>query len=161
MEKAKSSSDWGKWREIAGLLTNLHVPSKNRGSIYSSRIRPVFLYGMKVWTVRIKLEESLQSCDRHMLRYMTGVPLADRVSSVKIPSRCGVKTLTLVMRENRLRWCGHVKRRLCDEVLGEVPEMGVPGTKHKGRSKKTWMKNIEEDMYKWKLTGEDVRDCGR
>ena len=68
---------------------------------------------------------------------MAGVSLADIVASVEVASSCGVKPLTLVMRESRLRWYGSVRRRQGDGVLGEIMETEVPGTRHRGRPKKT------------------------
>ena len=64
----------------------------------------------------------------------------------------------LVMRERRLRWYGHVKRRQGDGILGEVMQMEIPGTRPRGRPKKTWIKNIEEDMSQLNLREEDVHD---
>ena len=60
---------------------------------------------------------------------------ADGVARVKVASRCGVKPLTSVMRESRVRWYGHV-RRWQGGVLGEVMEMDVPGTRPRPRPKK-------------------------
>ena len=68
--------------------------------------------------------------------------------------------LGLLMRESRLRWCGHVKRRQGEGVLGEVMEMEVLGTRPRGRPKKTWIKNIE-DVSEWVLIQEDVNDRDR
>ena len=95
---------------------------------------------------RNKLEETLQSCYRHMLRYMAGVSLSDRVASNEVASRCGVKALLQLLQESKLRWFGHVKRRRGASVLGEVMEMEVTGTTPRGRPKNVWTKNIEEDQ---------------
>ena len=89
---------------------------------------------------------------------MAGIFLANRAASVKVASRCGVKLLALVICESKLRWYGHAMRRLGDGVLGEVMEMDAPGTKPRGRPKKTWMKNIEADVCEWNVLEEDVYD---
>ena len=73
-----------------------------------------------------KLEESLQGCDTLMQRYMAGASLTDRVASVHVVSKCGLKPSTQVMRESRLIRYGHMKRRKGDGVLGELMEMEVP-----------------------------------
>ena len=159
--KARTAAAWRKWKDIAGLLTNRHVPLKSRGSIYCSCIRPVLLYGVEAWSITKKLEETLQGCDRRMLRYMAGVSLSDRVASEEVANRCGVKPLLVVLRQSRLRWFGHVKRRRGEGVLGEVMEMEVPGTRPRGRPRKTWMKNIEEDLHELNLNQEDAYDRDR
>ena len=96
-----------------------------------------------------------------MLRYMAGVSLSDRVASSEVASRCGVKPLLQVLRESRLRWFGHVKRRRGAGVLGEVMEMEVTGTRPRGRPKKVWMNNIEEDQNELNLTQDDAYDRDR
>ena len=42
---ARFASAWRKWKDITGLLTNRHVPLKNRGSVYNACISPPVLYG--------------------------------------------------------------------------------------------------------------------
>ena len=144
--KARTAAAWKKWKDLAGLLTNRHVPMKSRGIIFNSCVRPVLLYGVETWSLTTRLEDTLQRCDRSMLRYMAGISLNDRVASVEVARICGVKPLDIVMRENRLRWFGHVKRRRGGGVLGAAMEMEVTGTRPRGRPRKTWMKNIEEDL---------------
>ena len=58
-----------------------------------------------------------------MPRFLAGVYLSDRVACNEVANRCGVKPLLQVLRERRLRWFGHVKRRRGAGVLGEVMEM--------------------------------------
>ena len=104
------------------------------------------------------LELYLQACDRRMLRYMTGVRLEDRVNSEEIERRCGVKSLLSTVKENRLRWFGHVRRREGRGVLGEAMDLQVSGVRPRGRPKKNWMKNIEEDLHELGLVEEDAMD---
>ena len=149
---------WKKWKDVAGLLTNRNVPLKSRGYIYKACIRPVLLYGVETWSMTRNIELNLQACDRRMLRYMSGISLADRVRSEDIERNCGVKSLLVTVRENRLRWFGHVKRREGRGVLGEVMNLQVPGTRPRGRPKKTWTKNIEEDLNEMGLVEDDAMD---
>ena len=37
-------------------------------------------------------------------------------------------------------------------------EMKLPGRKPQGRQKKTWIKNVEEDLTGWNLDEEDMFD---
>ena len=156
--KVRTAMAWKKWRDVAGLLTNRNVPIESRGNIYKACIRPVLLYGVETWSITRKIEQHLQACDRRMLRYMAGVRLADRVRSEDIERTCGVKSLLFTVRENRLRWFGHAKRREGSGVLGEVMNLQVPGVRPRGRPKKSWVKNIEEDLHALGLTEDDALD---
>ena len=132
-------------------MANWHVPLKSRSIICSSYVRPILLYGVEARSFTKKLEESLQGCDRRMLRFMAGSSLADRVTSIEVESRYSMKPLNLVISETILRWYGHVKSLQGDGVLGEVMEIEVPKTRLRSIPKKIWMKIIEEDMCEWNL----------
>ena len=121
-----------KWREISSLLNNRHVPLLSRGAIYRACIRSVLLYGSETWSKTKKITDQIQACDRRMLRYMAGVTLADGVASEEVAGRSGVKPLLTVIREGRLRWLKHVKRREEEGLLGEVMELEVPGIDRPG-----------------------------
>ena len=43
-------------------------------------------------------------------------------------------------------WFGHVLRRDADNVTRRVMELVVPGTRRRGRPKKTWHQHINDDM---------------
>ena len=82
-----------KWFEIAGLLYNRRFPLKNRANIYDVCIRSVTLYRAESWPFTQRLEKCIQSCNKRVLRYMSGVPLRDRVSSTEVAQRCGLKVI--------------------------------------------------------------------
>ena len=105
-----------------------------------------------------KIADRIQACDRRMLRYMAGVTLADRVTSEEVANRCGVKPVLTVVREGRLRWFGHVKRREGEGLLGEVMNLEVPGVRPRGRPKKQWKDNVKEDLREMNLTEADAMD---
>jgi len=51
-----------------------------------------------------------------------------------------------VLKRNRLRWYGHVRRRDNDHVLSKAAKMEVEGVRPRGRLKKTWKQCVEQDM---------------
>ena len=70
-----------------------------------------------------------------------------------------------VMRQNRLRWFGHVERR--DELcwMKRIEALQVDGDGVKGRPRKRWREVLKEDMRKKGLcgkmlgTGQDGGEC--
>lgn len=159
--KARISAAWRKWRDLASLLKNRHVPLKYRGSIYNTCIRPVLLYGSESWSLTKRLEHQLLSCDRRMLPLMCGVSLSDRVENSAVAGRCHIAPLEASLRERRLRWFGHVKRRNGEGAIGRVLETEVSGSRPRGRPKKSWISNIKEDMKELGLTEHDCQDRNR
>ena len=50
------------------------------------------------------------------------------------------------LRNVRLRWYGHVKRREEDYVGKRMMEMAVSGRRKRGRPRRRWMDLVREDM---------------
>ena len=129
--------------------------------MYNACIRSVLLYGTETWSITRRQEQFLAGCDRRMLRYMAGVRWTDRVRSGVVATWCGLDHLEEVIRERRLRWYGHVRRREEGDNLGDILRMEVPGARPRGRPKKTWMENVREDMGALGLREEDLLDRER
>ena len=54
-----------------------------------------------------------------------------------------------------------MKRRNGEEALGAVLNVEVAGHRGRGRPRKSWLKNVEEDMKKLNLSMADVHDRDR
>ena len=66
-----------------------------------------------------------------------------RIFHIKI----GVAPIEEKMRENRLRWFGHVQRRPTDAPVRRVKRIKLGQVKRaQGRPKKTWMKVTRQDI---------------
>ena len=149
---------WGKWREISGLLLNKGKQLARRGMVFDACIRSVLLYGGETWALTKRLEGVLIGCERRMLRYMAGVMRQDWVSSEEVARRCGVGMLGDALLRRRLGWFGHVERRDERDATGRVRLVEVPGRRPPGRPKKTWKKNMEEELNRFQLCAVQVQD---
>jgi nonsense-mediated mRNA decay protein 3 len=67
------------------------------------------LYGSKCWTINRRIEQSV--AEIRMLRWMSGVSREDRIKNEYVRGSIGVASILDKMRDNRLRWFGHVMRR--------------------------------------------------
>ena len=143
---------WGKFRELLPLLTSRGLSFATRGRIYTTYVRSVLLYASECWAPTINDLQKLQRSDRSMVRWICGVKLEDRVSSVSLLSKLGIVDLETLLRYNRLRWYGHVSRS--DDMINGVTELVVKGQCPRGRPKKTWRDFVNDDCKYWKLTSD-------
>ena len=58
------------------------------------------------------------------------------------------KTIDRLATANGVRWYGHVLRRDDDSVLRVALNLEVSGKRKRGRPRKTWKKQVEEETEK-------------
>ena len=57
---------------------------------------------------------------------------------------------------NSVHWHGHVLRREESDILGRALDFEVEGQRKKGRPKRTWKKQVEEESMKGDLRRKDA-----
>ena len=60
-------------------------------------------------------------------------------------------SITAILRTQRLRWYGHVQR--ATSCINSITRLGVPGTRDRGRPRKTWSACVRNDMTICNLDG--------
>ena len=90
-------------------------------------------------------ERKLKSADMRMLRMICEKTLKNKINNEKIREMTDVERLEEFLREQRLRWLGHVERM--NEERGPVKALHfeVCGT-NKGKPKKRWNEVLESDL---------------
>ena len=73
-----------------------------------------------------------------MLRWMCGHTMMDRIKNREFREKLGVAPIYSNMRENRLRWFGHVKRKTLDAPMRRIKSIIVEGKRSRGRARRTW-----------------------
>ena len=81
-----------------------------------------------------------------MLHGILRVSRRDHMRNEQIRSILHLSPIDEVMRSGRLRWFGHVQRRDATNITRRVMELAIPGTRRRGRPKKTWHQQMKEDM---------------
>ncbi|KAE8676679.1 putative beta-D-xylosidase 2-like [Hibiscus syriacus] len=120
---------WLKWRAATGVLCDKKVPLKLKGKFYRMAIRPALLYGSE--------------CVEHPRRTTMSL---------------GVMSVSEKMREGRLRWFGHVLRRLPSDAVRRVESITVDGARRKGRPRRKWDDCLRSDLRDLGLTEDMTYD---
>ena len=84
-----------------------------------------------------------------MVRAMCEVQLKDRKMSMDLMFILGLnETIDQLAMANSVRWHGHVLRRKDGHVLRRALDFEVEGLRKKGKPKRTWKKQVEEESVK-------------
>ncbi|XP_070057152.1 uncharacterized protein [Nicotiana tomentosiformis] len=102
---------WIKWRLAFGVLCDKKVPPKLKGKFYRMVVRPTMLYGAEYWPVKIAHVQKMKVAEMRMLRWMCGHTRLNRIRNAIIRDKVSVSPIEDKMREARLRWFGHVRRK--------------------------------------------------
>ncbi|PHT54321.1 Beta-galactosidase 17 [Capsicum baccatum] len=101
----------------------------------------------------------MKVAEMRMLRWMCGMTRGDRVRNETIREKVGVTPMECKMREVRLRWFGHVKRRGMDAPVRRCERLALDGFRRgRGRPKKYWGEVIRRDMEQLQLTEDMTLD---
>lgn len=153
---ARVRSAWAKFRELAPFLTSKATPRKMKGQVYTACVRSCLIYGAETWATKVEHDMKLERTEMRMIRWMCGVSLRERRTSVELRQRLGVEPIGEVVRRNRLRWFGHVERKDDADWVKNCTKLVVEGSVPPGRPRMTWQSAVSNDM---RLLGVNRRDA--
>ena len=135
------------------------MPLSLKGKFYRTAVRLSLLYGTECWAIKKQHTHKISVAEMRMLRWMCGKTRMDKVRNEDIRSLVGVAPIEDKMKENRLRWFGHIVRRPTDALVRRVEKIDiVQGKKLRGRPKMTWMEVVKKDMKLLELEERMVAD---
>lgn len=137
---------WLRWRAASGVMCDRKVPLKLKGKFYRAAIRPAMLYGSECWAGKKALESKLEAAEMRMLRWSCGRTMLDRIPNVVFRNELLVAPISEKLREGRLRWFGHVRRRRATAPVRRVESISVVGVRRRGRPRRTWEEQLRLDL---------------
>ena len=150
---------WMRFRECGDLLLGNRFPLQMKGKVYRCCVRSAILYGSETWCLKESEKAILRRAERAMVRAMCGRKVVDKMTSEEQMNMLGLKeSVDGLAKANGVRWYGHVLRRDEDSVLKIALDLEVDGKRKRGRPRKTWKKQVEEDVEKVGLKKEDAFD---
>ncbi|XP_050137092.1 uncharacterized protein LOC126612666 [Malus sylvestris] len=142
-----------KCKSASGVLCDRRRSLKLKGKFYRTAIRPAMLYGTECWAMKHQHVHKMGVAEIRMLRGMCGHTRKDKIVNEDIRGKVGVAEVEGKMRENRLRWFGHVQRRPIDASVRRC-DYGteVRGRRGRGRPRKTLEETLRKDLEYLDLT---------
>ena len=149
---------WARFKECGKLLLGNRFPLKMKGKVYRCCVRSAILYGSETSCLKENEKAILRRTERAMVRAMYGQKVVDRKTTEEQMDMLGLKeTIDRLAIANGIRWYGHVLRRDDDSVLRVALNIEVGGKRKRGRPKKTWKKQVEEETEKIGLKEDALR----
>jgi len=149
--RARVRSAWCKFRELAPFLTKRGASLTLKGKLYNVCVRSVLIYGSETWEMRVEDMNRLVRAERSMVRAMCRVSLKDGKSSEELLCRLGIVSVVEIVEKGRLRWFGHVERKMEEDWVSKCRVLEVAGGRGRGRPKKTWKQCVDKDRGKYGL----------
>ncbi|XP_076949285.1 uncharacterized protein LOC143621880 [Bidens hawaiensis] len=149
---------WCRWRADTGVLCDKRFPTKLKGKFYRVAIRLAMLYGTDCWAIKKAHTRKLEVTEMRMLRWMCGNTRSDRIRNDVFRERLGVANISDKIREGRLRWFGHVKRRQTTDLVRSVENITIEGRRGRDRPKLNWDETIKHDLINLRLSEDMVDD---
>ena len=109
--KKRVQAGWNGWRKASGVICDKRLPTRVKGKVYSSVVRPAMVYGLETMAVTKKQMKEMEVAEIKMLRFAMGVTRKHKIRNKYIKSTVKVEQLGMKMREGRPRWYGHIMRR--------------------------------------------------
>ncbi|GJX14903.1 ataxia telangiectasia mutated family protein [Tanacetum coccineum] len=107
------------------------------------------------WPITKALANRMEVAELRMLRWTCGKTMLDMIPNGVYRAELEVETIINKMREGRLRWFGHVRRRPQSAPVRRVEALVVDGMRRRGRPKLRWEDRVKLDM-KELLLSEDM-----
>lgn len=133
--------------------------------IYKTLIRPVLTYASETWVMTQDDERALGTFERKVLRHIyKGIQengMWRRRYNFELYKAFDEPDVVTFIKKGRLRWMGHVIRMVDTTPTKQIIRQQPPGKRPKGRPKRRYMEQIEEDTKKLKINNWKTRAQNR
>ena len=124
---------------------------KLKSRVQRQVVRPAMIYGAETWASKVSQEARLDATEMRMLRWACGITLKDRVRNEHIRGSLKIAPVSMKIKESRLRWYGHLRRREDEHPTRLMMDMAIPGRRRRGRPKLRWLDCVNRDMNEMNL----------
>jgi hypothetical protein len=133
------------------LLKSRALNRSSKLKIYKSLIRPVVTYRCEAWTLTNQDEQNLRIFEGKILRRIFG-PVQNEDGSWgirmnhELSELIGNADIVRYIKSRRIAWLGHVMRMDEKRIPKRVLEWKPIGRRIRGRPRKRWIEDTEEDI---------------
>ena len=109
--RKRIQAGWMSWRKVSGVLCDRKLSAKIKGKMYKSVVRPTMLYGMEKMAMTERQVGEMEVAELKMVRWALRLTRKDKIRNEYVRGTAKIAKLGDKLRNARLRWYGHVKKR--------------------------------------------------
>lgn len=145
---------WLKWRENSLMFCDKRMPSKLKGRLHTTVLRPALTYGSKSWTFYKEYLQKLNTAEMKMLRMASGVTKLDKIRNEHIRGSLQIKqSIQDKVEAERVAWFERVHQQHPEHVAKKALNIKInPTVTQRGRKKNSWERQMKEHQSKYGLT---------
>jgi len=148
-----------KLEKSLGVLCDRRILLRLKGRVYRMVIRPALLYEAECWPIKKSHVQRMRVAEMRIIRYICGHTRLDKIRNEVIRGKIGVASIEDKMREGRLRWFGHIRRRPRDAPVRKCEMIEYPDYRRsRWRPKKSWSEVIRHDLKTLGLVEDMTQD---
>ena len=122
-------------------------------------VRPALFYEAEYWPIKRSHVQRLMVAEMRMLHWICGYTRLGTIRNEVIGGKIGVTSIKDKIREARLRWFGHIRRRSRDGPLRRCETIECPDYRRsRGRPKKSWSEVVRHDLKTLGLVEDMTQD---
>lgn len=146
----KAGNAFGSLRKC--LFSSSQVSLKVKGSVYSTLILPILLYGAECWSLTEHLLRKLKTfhhmCLRAMCRVNRRHTRKHRISNGILLKRLSLKLIDTYICKQQLRWAGHVVRMPWSRLPRKMLSSWVRSNRPRGAPQYTYGRSLYKTLKK-------------
>ena len=144
--RGRIQSGWMSSKKMFGVLCDRKLSARVKGKVYRSVVRPAIPYGMEKVVVTERQVGKMELAELKMVRWALGETTKDKIRNEYVRGTVKIAKLGDKLRNAKLRWYGHLKRREEGYMGKRMMEMAVPGRRKRGRPRRRSMDLARDDM---------------
>ena len=124
------------------VIIHKRLSMKAKQQTIESYIFPTVLYAAETITWNQTLLKKISTFHIHLMRWMSGYRLNDRIPISTLRSLTQLKDLTVTIKRSKAAWYGHLRRSTVPAKA--VMEGFIPGYRKRGRPSRRWLDDVRE-----------------
>ena len=117
---------------MSGVICGRRVPSRLKCKLYKVAVRPAMLYVLEMVALTKIQDAEMEVAELKMLRCSQGVTRINKIRNGYIRRTTHMGQFGEKIREARLGWYGHVRRKDDWYIVRRMLRMALPGNKKGG-----------------------------